>query len=454
MTQLQFFRVSSLKNVEIPVVGGIYFDLEDKTINVRNNSGWDKFAGNLKDIDWNSENKILTINKYDGSTISLGLGDIASASGVAASLKEITDRLDVVEGEGDGSIKKALADAKAYSNEKAASIVGDAAEEYNTLGKLEDKIQALNDSSKSYSIQEVTGDDLTALGANVKEAYKLVQTVGEASTTAGEIIKVYKDSSLKEVKLEGQELVFTYILTNGEEDVVKVDVSNFLAESEFQNGLQVIDHVVSVKKDETSEAFLSVSGSGVKVSGVQDAINSAVSGLANGAVKTNADAIATLVGTGEGSIDAKIDSKITELDLANTYDAKGAADDALDAAKSYVDDKVDGKFDAAGTAADLNAAMNTRVAALEAIDHDKLAADAAASAISNLDSTATAADTNSYVSVTIAEVDGKVVNEGSSVAVKTGSFAEDGDTAGLAVVSDVKAYVDDKVTSALTWAEF
>jgi len=453
MTQLQFFRVSSLKNVETPVVGGIYFDLEDKTINVRNDSGWDKFAGNLKDIDWNSEDKILTINKYDGSTISLGLGDIASASGVAASLKAITDRLDVVEGEGEGSIKKALADAKAYSNQKAADIVGDAAEEYNTLGKLEDKIQALNDSSKSYSIQEVTGDDLTALGANVKEAYKLVQTVGETSTTAGEIIKVYKDSSLKEVKLEGQELVFTYILTNGEEDVVKVDVSNFLAESEFQNGLQVVDHVVSVKKDETSEAFLSVSGSGVKVSGVQDAINNAVSGLANGAVKTNADAIATLVGTGEGSIDAKIDSKITALDLANTYDAKGAAATAEQNAKDYAD-SLAGNYDAAGTAAGLNAAMDTRVKVLEAIDHDKLAADAAASAISNLDSTATAADTNSYVSITIAEVDGKVVNEGSSVAVKTGSFVENGDTAGLAVVSDVKAYVDDKVTNGLTWAEF
>jgi len=449
MTQLQFFRVSSLKNVETPVVGGIYFDLEDKTINVRNDSGWDKFAGNLKDIDWNSEDKILTINKYDGSTISLGLGDIASASGVAASLKAITDRLDVVEGEGEGSIKKALADAKAYSNQKAADIVGDAAEEYNTLGKLEDKIQALNDSSKSYSIQEVTGDDLTALGANVKEAYKLVQTVGETSTTAGEIIKVYKDSSLKEVKLEGQELVFTYILTNGEEDVVKVDVSNFLAESEFQNGLQVVDHVVSVKKDETSEAFLSVSGSGVKVSGVQDAINNAVSGLANGAVKTNADAIATLVGTGEGSIDAKIDSKITALDLANTYDAKGAAATAEQNAKDYAD-SLAGNYDAAGTAAGLNAAMDTRVKVLEAIDHDKLAADAAASAISNLDSTATAADTNSYVSITIAEVDGKVVNEGSSVAVKTGSFVENGDTAGLAVVSDVKAYVDDKVTNGLT----
>lgn len=70
-------------------------------------------------------------------------------------------------------------------------------------------------------------------------------------------------------------------------------------------------------------------------------------------------------------------------DYSNTYDAKGAATDALDAAKAYADGLAV-NYDAAGTAAGLDAAMNTRVAKLEAIDHDKLAADASAAAVATV----------------------------------------------------------------------
>ena len=70
--------------------------------------------------------------------------------------------------------------------------------------------------------------------------------------------------------------------------------------------------------------------------------------------------------------------------------------------------------------------------------------------IAGLDATATASDT--YVTFTIAEVDGKVVSEGSSIAITTGAVAEG--AAGLAVASDVKSYVDAQVAVALNWAEF
>ena len=93
---------------------------------------------------------------------------------------------------------------------------------------------------------------------------------------------------------------------------------------------------------------------------------------------SNSDNEATL-----GEINGKVDA-LTELVNKNIEDiaaANAAAEQALVDAKAYVDDKVDGKFDAAGTAAGLNAAMNERVVKLEAIDHDKLAADAAADAV-------------------------------------------------------------------------
>ena len=194
---------------------------------------------------------------------------------------------DIAEGTTNGTIKvdgtdvavhglgsAAYTEASAYDASGAAATVksellGDAAEGYNTLGKLEDKIQAVEAAAKSYTISAVTvsGEE------NVLEAYALYD---EDGTQAGETIKIYKDQSLKNVELSGQTLVFTYELAAGSEKTVSVDVSAFLSESEFGNGLQVVDHVVSVKKDASSEGFLSVSADGIKLSGVQDAINNAV----------------------------------------------------------------------------------------------------------------------------------------------------------------------------------
>ena len=59
---------------------------------------------------------------------------------------------------------------------------------------------------------------------------------------------------------------------------------------------------------------------------------------------------------GDKTVGTQITEAITGLDLANTYDAKGAAAAAESAAKSHADG--------------LNSAMDERVQALEAIDHD------------------------------------------------------------------------------------
>lgn len=121
---------------------------------------------------------------------------------------------------------------------------------------------------KTYSIVAIT----EGLGANVAEAFKLVDGNG---VQAGDTINIYKDSALKSVALDGQELVFTYILADGSESVVRIDVSSFLHESEYGDGLQVVDHIVSVKRDDESDDFLTVSEKGVKVSGIRAALDAA-----------------------------------------------------------------------------------------------------------------------------------------------------------------------------------
>lgn len=216
---------------------------------------------------------LTSVTGEDGEiTYTLTSVDVASAQGLADEIERATKaeedldaRLNVIEGEGADSIKKAVADAK-------TELLGDAANDYNTLGKLEDKIQEVASAAKSYSIVAIT----EGLNANVKEAFKLVDEDGKQS---GATISIYKDSALQKVELVEQELQFTYLLANGTESTVGVDVSKFLAESEFKNGLQVVDHVVSVKIDAASESFLTVGEGGVKLSGVQDAINSAINGL-------------------------------------------------------------------------------------------------------------------------------------------------------------------------------
>jgi hypothetical protein len=154
------------------------------------------------------------------------------------------------------------------------------------------------------AISAVTGTELSGLGNNVREAYKLV---GTDSTRLGEYIKIYKDSSLYSVYLghiddtiagdppvvssgTGETaLCFIYHKEDGTYDLVTVNVEEFLSESEFKDGLQVNNHEVSVKVDSSSEKVttganvtadvLTVSASGVKIANVQNAINYAVSTL-------------------------------------------------------------------------------------------------------------------------------------------------------------------------------
>ena len=159
----------------------------------------------------------------------------------------------------------------------------------------------------------ITADDIklsavTPSSTTVKEEYALYNGNG---VQLGDSIKIYKDSALKEVYLghvddrlvsvDGPEhttgtgetaLCFIYYTVEGKYQLVAVNVQSFLEESEFQDGLSVENHQVKVKIDSTSESFLTVGEQGVKLSGVKDAIDNAISGVntklqeLSGSVKT------------------------------------------------------------------------------------------------------------------------------------------------------------------------
>ena len=112
------------------------------------------------------------------------------------------------------------------------------------------------------SIAKLTDSEVLQLGeTNVKEAYKLI---GKESQQLGDTIKIYKDQSLEKVEFANQILSFTYILADGSKTTIPVDVSSFLTESEYGNGLKVVDHVISAKLGEDTaenKNFLDLEGS-------------------------------------------------------------------------------------------------------------------------------------------------------------------------------------------------
>ena len=162
---------------------------------------------------------------------------------------------------------------------------------------------------------------------------------------------------------------------------------------------------------------------------------------------------------GAGSIQTQISNAISALDLPNTYEAKGEAAQALVDAKAYADGLVDGKFDAAGAAAQAlvdakayadgkDSAMDTRVKALEGIDHDKLAADAASSAVTTiLNGAPEKFDTLKEVADWIASSES--ADSAADLVTRVGALEAINHDAYIAadtqVLADAKAYVDGKV---------
>jgi hypothetical protein len=150
---------------------------------------------------------------------------------------------------------------------------------------------------------------ITPSSVNVKEEFALIDHNGNQ---LGDTVKVYKDSSLYGAKLGHVDDVLSdptdptsivkgsgdtaldliYHKEDGTYELVALDVNDFLEESEFQDGLEVDNHVVKVKVDENSEEVvvddsgltapvLSVGEDGVKISNIQAAINYAVETLAH-----------------------------------------------------------------------------------------------------------------------------------------------------------------------------
>lgn len=232
---------------------------------------------------------IVAVSETDGK-VSAKAGDIdaahviqdAAVTGEGA--KDAVTVKDAID-----TLRNTVAANKVVAEDTSVAVTPKGTETFVKVALADDeKVLSVEGGLKTtITLAEVPADQL---GTNVAKAYQLQGKDGPL----GAQINIPKDSSLKTVYLgtatdsvdaEGnvtsastgdfQSLNFVYHLEDGTYSLVPVDVSKFLTESEFANGLEVADHVVKVKVDGTSEGFLTVSADGVKLSGVQAAIDTA-----------------------------------------------------------------------------------------------------------------------------------------------------------------------------------
>ena len=279
-------------------------------------------------------------------------------------IKKISDALKIINGEDtvDGSIKKALKDAKAYTDDKInaldvtdtevagnyvsavsetdgrvtvsrkpitstdktvtlntangvdlsvnidnSTIVRDgnsgklsvaSAALVQYVGQDAINVSGVNGSNKTISLKINDGDKVLTqsadgLLANINLTWDKaagLKLIGKGGTEIATIpaTDFIKDGMLENVELavlsggssnpqglpDGTYLHFTFN-TDGGSKQIYVNVTSLIDVYTAGDGLQVSDNKFSIKKDTASESFLTVSPNGLKLSGVQDAINSA-----------------------------------------------------------------------------------------------------------------------------------------------------------------------------------
>ena len=291
---------------------------------------------------------------------------IAAINGLNAEIKGGAGKFIQSVKEENGVITAVEADltAAAVAYDKTADkVIANATDVSAAIKELDAKVAANKDAELTYKTVKLTAEEVNKLGdVNVKEAYKVVSVNKEGTkTTVGDIIKIYKDSSLKSIEYtevndkskKGQFLKYVYTLADGTEKTVYVDMSKLVDQAEVEKGIQAIDGKLSIKIAEGNEAdFLTVDANGLKLSGVQTAIDTAkneVQGKLDAeitratqaeeankaAIDTNAAAIAKLNGdkTTTGSVAKAVADAKTELlgDAATEYNTLGKLEDKIQA---------------------------------------------------------------------------------------------------------------------------
>lgn len=336
-----------LENIKNVYLGGI---VEDKFITVDEYNALDELEKPKYSLVNSGDNagkyrKVANVKEYvDDKVNALDLAEVGGSGKVITTISQT-----------DGKVTAAAIDlvSSAVAREIEGGVSGSTVEA--ALVELQGKIDASNAAQKSYKLAPVSTTE-----ENVKEAWKIQVAVGDGGyedVPDSSIIKVYKDAQISKIYLgtkedtvdastgtvtekagatevDKQSLNYVYYSKDGKYEIVHVDVSKFLKEAEFKNGLEVSGTgEVSVKIDTASESFLTVGEGGVKLSGVQDAIDTKIDELGGEATSNTVAGITTKVTTSKGEVSGVevtvADNTVTAGGIKNNRTLTAAANDAV-----------------------------------------------------------------------------------------------------------------------------
>ena len=273
------------------------------------------------------------------------------------------------------TVQAALEEIETEYKAADAAIVDNASESANTLAKLEDIVNEITADAATYTIRK----DTTGLPAEIKERYTLVETKDGQSTDKQVAIDIPKDSHIVSINYittgeHAQNLEYVYVDVSGNTQQTYVDMSELVLEAEFASGVTVTDHVAHGVVDPTSEAFLTVGAGGFKLAGVQNAIDTAISGLDFTTDAAVAGQYVAAIEETDGVVAVKTRANVSEAVL-NNY-AKGsdaaavAATDTVNQAISKLENQVDAAKAAATTVVTEGTDAGNNMSIVETADAD------------------------------------------------------------------------------------
>ena len=281
----------------------------------------------------------------------------------------------------------------------------------------------------------------SGLPETIKERYQLLAT---DNSQIGVNIDVPKDSHIVSINYittgeHAQNLEYVYVDVSGNTQTTYVDMSELVLETEFASGVTVTDHIAHGVVDPTSEkvaltydaqgasattgSVLTVDANGFKVSNVQTAIDAKVAAEigkldATGGTQT----IATDKHVAVEVIEA--DGKITAVTVVedNIADADDLTQEIAD--RQSGDTELSNRLGTGVTTA------NTATAQLAALSGDSATAQSGDTSVEgakryadaklddvvgDLDATVTGATSGNHITISIEELDGKLVQSGLTI---------------------------------------
>ena len=163
-------------------------------------------------------------------------------------------------------------------------------DEWQPLASVQSIIQLEEVITNLNRIKDIELVEVNASNNNILKSYRLKSGDNYFGTT----IDIPKDRAIKDIKLgyqnasvnsetgeitigtgtNPQYMIYSIALEDGSYKMINIDLSQFITEKEYKDGLELVDNSLQVKIDKNSDPQLTVSSNGIKLEGVQGKFNS------------------------------------------------------------------------------------------------------------------------------------------------------------------------------------